>query len=110
MNGTLLSFFFFLQIFSIYWLVIYIKDKTNLNKLPSEKQTVMFYEKLNNFKEQTVFEYFLLKKYLFELPNISKITLHNKELYYIDNKLVLKILLKDTSIIYKFKNKKLLKG
>lgn len=109
MNGTLLSFLFFLFVFSIYWSFIYIKEKISLKRLTYQEAISRFHEKLSTLPSKIVSEYFTLKYLLKEIPLIEKVTLYNKELYYINKKTVVKIYLKNNKIIYKFKNKHLLK-
>lgn len=59
--------------------------------------------------EYEIVQYNKVNKLLESIPYIYKDILYNKELYYIKEKLVLKITLRTNSISYKFKNKDLLK-
>lgn len=109
MNGTLLSFIFFLLIATIYWVVVLTKEKIENSKLSTFDNIKAFYSSISEMPSYISKQYFELVESLRTIPNISKITIYNKERYFINDKLVLTIKLKNNDINYKFKNKELLK-
>lgn len=109
MNGTLLSFIFFVFLLFVYIIFILIKEKISNNRLSKIEQTKKFKLTLLNMPEYEIVQYNQVNKYFETIPNIHKDIFYNKELYYIKEKLVLKITLRTNSISYKFKNKYLLK-
>lgn len=109
MNGTLLSFIFFVILLFLYIIFMLIKDKITNSRLSKTKQIKKFRLTLLNMPEYEIVQYNKVNKLLESIPYIYKDILYNKELYYIKEKLVLKITLRTNSISYKFKNKNLLK-
>lgn len=109
MNGTLLSFLFFIIIFILYWGFTFIKEYLDNKRLSSNELIIRFNNNLNELPFIEVNKYYLLKSHLSDINNISKITYSNKEYYYVNKKLVLKVTLRTNYISYKFKNKYLLK-
>ena len=64
---------------------------------------------LYNMPEYELVNYYQVNRYLLDNAMINKNIIYNKEYYYLNKKLVLKVSLRTNSIAYKFKNKNLLK-
>lgn len=109
MNDTIISLIFFILILFIYIIVVLIKDKIENSKLTKREQINKFKLTLFNMPEYEIIQYNKLKAYILQNKYISTNILYNKELYYLKEKLVLKVTLRTNSISYKFKHKELLK-
>jgi hypothetical protein len=108
MNSSLFSFIFLINLVIIFIIVLMFIDHFTKNQLTNKEHLKLFYYNLNLLPEIELLKYFQINS-LMNSKGIFKKTLSNKQLFYYKEKLVLKISLRTNKIIYKFKNKYLLK-
>lgn len=109
MNGTLLSFIFFLIMVFLYWSFMAIREYFKNKRLSFFDNILAFEKNLNSLPKSETTKYYEVIDNIIDYSDLSKKTIYNKEYYYIDKKLVLIVKLKNNYINYIFKNKKLLK-